>query len=525
MNVPADRSNGYEAVSADFMSRRTGSNIGVATLREWARALPAGAAVLDLGCGHGVPISQALVEDGFAVYGIDASPSMIAAFRARFPDAPAECGAVEDSEFFGRRFDAVVAWGLLFLLPADAQAKLIHRVAAALRPGGRFLFTAPHQACEWPDNLTGRKSVSLGSDVYRRIVEATGLPLDAEADDEGDNHYYFVRKPASHLQRRRLGAVSGSRGRLAAGGPAWLLVLALSVPTRAQERNAVDVLRALALDTLTGTITVYHSEGHGDRARRLQQWYAGAVVFYEDALAHDFDAILAILNPQDWIAFDPKTPYGLPHIDFSGWPHPVAVLPAANDEGLMADLARQLGLGGAPEVGRYVDVIGFHELGHALVVQYLYERASGSTISVRWFDEFMATYMGQGYLWHTEGADADPIRAVMYRDYVPTHTSLAEFEEHVGELATPQGWVNYGWYVVSGAVCREGTSGVRASGCGIHQACARQTPLGSVSGVEHGRSARVAGGDRAGLHRVGAGAREVRRDRGPPGIVLETDPA
>lgn len=193
--VPADRSNGYEAASGDFISRRTRSEVGVAAVREWAKALPPDAAVLDLGCGHGVPISQVLFDEGLTVYAVDASPSLIAAFRARFPHALAECSAVEESQFFGRTFDGIIAWGLMFLLAPDVQANLIHRVAEALKPGARFLFTAPRLACEWLDNLTGQTSVSLGSNAYRRIVEAAGLVVDDEADDEGQNHYYFVRKP------------------------------------------------------------------------------------------------------------------------------------------------------------------------------------------------------------------------------------------------------------------------------------------------------------------------------------------
>lgn len=193
--ISTGRLNGYEAVSGEFISGRTRSSVGAATAREWAKVLPAGGDVLDLGCGSGAPISQALVDEGLNVYGVDASPSMIAAFRARFPNAPAERSAVEDSQFFGRSFDGVVLWGLMFLLPPDAQANLIHKVAAALKPGGRFMFTAPYQVCEWPDNLTGWRSVSLGAEAYRRIVEAAGLLLYDEAEDEGQNHYYFVRKP------------------------------------------------------------------------------------------------------------------------------------------------------------------------------------------------------------------------------------------------------------------------------------------------------------------------------------------
>lgn len=190
-----DQSNGYEAISENFMFIRSGSNTGIATVRDWAKSLWPGGSVLDVGCGHGVPISEVLIDQGFAVYGIDASPSMVAAFRSRFPYAFVECGTIEDSQFFGRRFDGVIAWGLMFLLTPDIQAALIHKVALALKPGGKFLFTAPPQACEWLDNLTGQNSVSLGSATYHKIVESEGLVLVGEAEDEGQNHYYFVCKP------------------------------------------------------------------------------------------------------------------------------------------------------------------------------------------------------------------------------------------------------------------------------------------------------------------------------------------
>jgi SAM-dependent methyltransferase len=193
--VLADKSNGYQAVAEEFISRRTHSTVGVVSVGEWAKLLPHRSSVLDLGCGNGVPISQALMDPGLLVYGVDASPSLIAAFRARFPDAPAECIAVEDSQFFGRTFDGVIAWGLMFLLAPDAQAHLIKKVSRALKNGGSFLFTSPWHVCQWSDNLTAHTSISLGSEEYRRILTAEGLILIGEGDDEGENHYYFVAKP------------------------------------------------------------------------------------------------------------------------------------------------------------------------------------------------------------------------------------------------------------------------------------------------------------------------------------------
>jgi 2-polyprenyl-3-methyl-5-hydroxy-6-metoxy-1,4-benzoquinol methylase len=191
---PSDKSNGYEEVAQLFMSERD-SLTGVSTVRQWSRTLVRGSTILDLGCGHGVPISQALIEDGFPVYGVDASASLMESFRKSFPGAHAECSAFEDSAFFQRTFDAVVAVGLMFLLDPDVQCLLIRKVKQALNSNGQFLFTSPKEKCIWQDILTHRESVSLGARFYREVLQAEGLILVGEMSDEGNNHYYSVRKP------------------------------------------------------------------------------------------------------------------------------------------------------------------------------------------------------------------------------------------------------------------------------------------------------------------------------------------
>jgi 2-polyprenyl-3-methyl-5-hydroxy-6-metoxy-1,4-benzoquinol methylase len=108
--VSEDKSNGYEQIAEIFIQVRN-PRIGAAVVREWSRTLPPAASVLDLGCGHGVPISQVLIQEGFAVYAIDASAKLISAFRHRFSTAHAECSAVENSKFFRRTSDGIVAWG------------------------------------------------------------------------------------------------------------------------------------------------------------------------------------------------------------------------------------------------------------------------------------------------------------------------------------------------------------------------------------------------------------------------------
>ncbi len=188
-----DRSIGYENIADAFIRARR-SFIGPTVVRRWATGLRAGATILDIGCGSGVPISEVLLQEGFALYGVDASATLIAKFRERFPNVPLECGPVENSLFFSRSFDAVVAWGLIFLLPVDTQRRLIGKVARALNPDGQFLFTASREADIWTDNMTGLPSYSLGREAYEQELLAHGLRLVGNDVDEGDNYYYLTVK-------------------------------------------------------------------------------------------------------------------------------------------------------------------------------------------------------------------------------------------------------------------------------------------------------------------------------------------
>ena len=184
-----DPSGGWEAVAEEFIVQARRSTIGAAVVREWVVQFGVGSRLLDLGCGPGGPRSEPLHVNA-RVYAIDASPTLLRAYQERFPAAIARCESAESSDLFGEQFDWVLAWGLLFLLPVATQEQVIRRVAAALRPGGSFLFTAPAQVCTWHDLSTGRQSHSLGADHYRELLAGAGLRVEREQEDEGGNHYF-----------------------------------------------------------------------------------------------------------------------------------------------------------------------------------------------------------------------------------------------------------------------------------------------------------------------------------------------
>jgi SAM-dependent methyltransferase len=194
-----DRSNGYEGVAEEFLGRRgsgRSTSIGVTEVHKWARMLPHGGTVIDLGCGPGFPITEVLVAEGLNAFGVDAAPSFVQAFRRNLPNTPIICEAVQDSGFFDRTFDAVLAWGLMFLLNAEEQHSLIQRIADILVPGGRLLFTSPAEPLVWNDAMTGLESRSLGAEEYQRQLMAVGISISSEYEDEGQNHYFDAFKKA-----------------------------------------------------------------------------------------------------------------------------------------------------------------------------------------------------------------------------------------------------------------------------------------------------------------------------------------
>ncbi|MFL6721707.1 MAG: class I SAM-dependent methyltransferase [Sphingomonas sp.] len=91
-----------------------------------------GERILDVGCGEGT-LTKRIIERGATVLGVDNSPEMIAAARARGVDAlllPAE-----DMQFFAE-FDAAFSNATLhWVLHKEQAARAIFR---ALKAGGRF---------------------------------------------------------------------------------------------------------------------------------------------------------------------------------------------------------------------------------------------------------------------------------------------------------------------------------------------------------------------------------------------------
>ena len=189
-----DSAKAYEAHAHEYLLGRDTSPIGTQVVDQWSRTLRKGATVIELACGGGYPITRVLNAAGLQLWAVESSPTLVTEFRSRFPSIPVQCARVQESDFFGRKYQGTIAIGLIFLLSEQEQANLISRVSAILEPGGRFLFMAPIQIGTWKDMNTGLECKSLGQERYEELLKNVGLHVVATHRDVGENNYYDAEK-------------------------------------------------------------------------------------------------------------------------------------------------------------------------------------------------------------------------------------------------------------------------------------------------------------------------------------------
>lgn len=189
-----DSAKAYETQAHEFLRGRDKSPIGAKVVEQWTRNIRKGATVIELACGGGYPISKVLHAAGLNLWAIDSSPTLVAEFQSRYPTIPIQCEKVQETLFFGRKFEGAIAIGLIFLLSEQEQTNLILRVSEVLESGGRFLFTAPIQSGIWNDLNTGLKCISLGQERYVELLNNAGLRVVANYKDAGENEYYDAEK-------------------------------------------------------------------------------------------------------------------------------------------------------------------------------------------------------------------------------------------------------------------------------------------------------------------------------------------
>lgn len=172
---------------------------------------PAAGEALDLGCGHGLfSLLLATARPGLQVLGVDPDQGKIAVAQAA-----ARAGGIGNLRFLAGKAEAlplppcvlISLIDVLYLIPYEAQERLLQLGAERLQPGGRLLIkemsTRPRWKYLW--NL-GQESLSVrllgityGRDFYfreddewRRLLTRLGLEVEAIRLDAGRPHPHLL---------------------------------------------------------------------------------------------------------------------------------------------------------------------------------------------------------------------------------------------------------------------------------------------------------------------------------------------
>jgi SAM-dependent methyltransferase len=186
MTNPADRIiDLYQRRAREWDEARGRSLFERGWLDRFTALLPAGGAVLDIGCGSGEPIAHHLIENGYALTGVDAAPAMIGPCRSRFPSGT---WLVADMRklALGRRFDGLLAWDSFFhLRPEDLRA-MFPIFAAHAAPKAALMFTSGPSFGEAIGTFEGEPLYhgSLDPAEYRALLDAQKFEVVAHVAED-----------------------------------------------------------------------------------------------------------------------------------------------------------------------------------------------------------------------------------------------------------------------------------------------------------------------------------------------------
>ncbi len=161
----------YNKIGSWFAENRAADLVEKTYLNDILEHLPAGAKVLDLGCGDGKPILEYFIKHGINVLGVDASTQMIELAKANFPTTGFLLKDMRELDL-EEEFDAIIAWHSFFHLPAGDQPNMFAIFKRHLKPNGILLFTSGTERGEvW--SMNGGENLfhaSLATAEYQTLL-------------------------------------------------------------------------------------------------------------------------------------------------------------------------------------------------------------------------------------------------------------------------------------------------------------------------------------------------------------------
>ncbi len=147
-------------------------------LDRFLELVPAGAGILDLGCGAGLPISGYLIRQGYAVTGVDSSEPLIELCRQRFPDQEWVVADMRTLDL-GRQFAGIIAWHSFFHLSPEDQETMFPVFERHAAAGAALMFTSGPQHGSVLSEFEGEPLYhgSLDPEEYGTLLDQMGFAV------------------------------------------------------------------------------------------------------------------------------------------------------------------------------------------------------------------------------------------------------------------------------------------------------------------------------------------------------------
>ena len=191
---------GYDQIAHQYLAARHTDSPDVKLLGDFMELLAPQAAVLDAGCGAGLPVTRLLAER-FNVTGVDISETQVTLAKQNVPNATFLCADLTQLHFPAGTFDGICSYYAIIHIPREEHHALLSKFHHMLKSGGVALLClgAENLVDDLDDNYFGTTMYwsHFDTETYDAMLKEIGFRLIwskfiGDATCEGAGHQFVL---------------------------------------------------------------------------------------------------------------------------------------------------------------------------------------------------------------------------------------------------------------------------------------------------------------------------------------------